>query len=134
MRSERRSGQTLLANVDGKTIRPYLAVLLMAVGFRILVRFSRSLPKAATKDGDTSGSFKATGVEIAATAGGVTNGLVGAWGPVVTPFLLQRGVPPRYSIGCVNTAEIAVAVVASGTLVGTEGVEAGVVVAMLSAA
>lgn len=123
-------GATVLANVDGKTIRPYLAVLLSAVGLRILVRFSRSLPSAA-KDGDDRSSFEAKGVEVAATAGGITNGLVGAWGPVVTPFLLHRGVPPRYSIGCVNTAEIAVAVVASGTLIGTEGVEVGVVLAML---
>jgi uncharacterized membrane protein YfcA len=41
-------------------------------------------------------------------------------------------VSPRYSIGCVNTAEIAVAVVASGTLLGTQGIDAGVVLAMLA--
>jgi uncharacterized membrane protein YfcA len=50
---------------------------------------------------------------------------------VVTPYLLHRGVPPRFSIGCVNTAEIAVALVASGTLIGTDGIEVGVVLAML---
>ena len=52
------------------------------------------------------GADGGTGTGEAAT-GGVTNGLVGAWGPVVTPFLLHRGVPPRISIGCVNTAEVA---------------------------
>jgi uncharacterized membrane protein YfcA len=123
-------GATVLSNVDGKTIRPFLAVLLIAVGLRILLRFSRPLPAAQTGN-DASPPAHVTGVEVAATAGGVTNGLVGAWGPVVTPFLLHRGVPPRLSVGCVNTAEVAVAVVASGTLLGTQGVELGVVLAML---
>jgi uncharacterized membrane protein YfcA len=124
-------GATALANVDGATIRPYLALLLIAVGLRILVRFSRFLP-ASSKATDLATLPHVSGVEVAATAGGITNGLVGAWGPVVTPFLLHRGVPPRYSVGCVNTAEIAVAIVASGTLLGTEGINAGVVLAMLT--
>ena len=73
-------------------------------------------------------------MEVAATAGGVTNGMVGAWGPVVTPFLLHRGLPPRFAIGSVNTAEVAVALVASVSLItslGGDGLEAGVVIAML---
>ncbi len=71
---------------------------------------------------------------MVAAAGGVTNGLVGAWGPVVTPFLLHRGHAPRFVIGSVNTAEVAVAVVASGSLlasVGGGGIDVAVVVAML---
>lgn len=123
-------GATVLSNVEGKTIRPYLALLLIAVGLRILVRFSRPL-RGTVDENDPRSQFDVKGVEVAATAGGITNGLVGAWGPVVTPYLLHRGVPPRFSIGCVNTAEVAVAVVASGTLLGTEGVDARVVVAML---
>ena len=126
-------GTTVLANVDGDDIRPILAVLLLLVGLRILVRFSRPLPmRPNAPDGRTHVTdFDATGVELAGMAGGVTNGLVGAWGPVVTPFLLHRGLPPRYAVGSVNTAEIAVAVVASGSLLGTAGIEAGIVVAML---
>jgi len=123
-------GATLLSNVEGKTIRPYLAVLLIIVGLRILVRFSRPIRQSMNED-DPRSAFDVKGVEAAASVGGVTNGLVGAWGPVVTPYLLHRGVPPRFSIGCVNTAEVAVAVVASGTLIGTEGVDARVVMAML---
>ena len=123
-------GATVLSNVDGSTIRPYLAVLLMLVGLRILVRFSSPLPPKVQED-EQRANLDVKGVEVAATAGGITNGLVGAWGPVVTPYLLHRGVPPRFSIGCVNTAEIAVAIVASGTLIGTEGIEVGVVLAML---
>ncbi len=132
-------GTTILANVDGDDLRPFLAMLLMAVGFRILFRFSQALPGANqnNKRDEITGeipSFDQRGVEIAAATGGITNGLVGAWGPVVTPFLLQRGLAPRYSIGSVNTAEIAVAVVSAGSLVtslGGKGLEIGVVLAML---
>src|SRR5688500_10215504 len=36
-------GVTILANVDGDDLRPILACLLLLVGLRILVRFSRSV-------------------------------------------------------------------------------------------
>jgi uncharacterized membrane protein YfcA len=118
-------GVTVLANADGDTLKPVLAVLLLVMAGRILLRFSRPLP----------GHDPERGTAAVATAGGVTNGLVGAWGPVVTPFLLHRGLAPRYAIGSVNTAEVAVAVVASGSLlasVGGGGIDVAVVVAMLS--
>lgn len=131
-------GTTVLVSIDGDDLRPVLAAVLLVVGLRILIRFSRPLPMRP--DTDTAGpadgppSFDPAGVELAAGAGGVTNGLVGAWGPVVTPFLLHRGLAPRYAIGSVNTAEVAVAVVAAGSLItslGSEGLEVGVVLAML---
>lgn len=131
-------GTTILANVNGDDLRPILAMLLIAVGLRILIRFSQVLPAAEEAREphsiDSPPSFNQRGVHAAALTGGVTNGLVGAWGPVVTPFLLQRGLAPRYSIGSVNTAEVAVAVVSAGSLVsslGGEGLEAGVVISML---
>jgi uncharacterized protein len=126
-------GVTILARVDEEDLRPVLACLLLLVGLRILVRFSRPV---TTRVHDDIGppSFEVHGVTAAAAAGGVTNGLVGAWGPVVTPFLLHRGLPPRYAVGSVNTAEVAVAIVASGSLlasVGGDGIEGGTVLAML---
>jgi hypothetical protein len=130
-------GVTVLANVDGDDLKPVLSVLLLVMALRILLRFSRPLRAGATTD-DADGdalAFDDGGTSVAAAAGGVTNGLVGAWGPVVTPFLLHRGLAPRYAIGSVNTAEVAVAVVASGSLlasVGGGGIDVGVVVAMLS--
>lgn len=132
-------GTTVLVNVDGDDVRPFLAVVLMLVGIRILVRFSQPLP-APRRDADgvvdtAMPPFDERGVEVAAAAGGITNGLVGAWGPVVTPFLLHRGLPPRYAVGSVNTAEVAVAVVSAGSLItslGGAGLEAGVVLAMLT--
>ena len=130
-------GTTVLANVDGDDLKPVLAMLLLLVGLRIFVRFSRSLPASVREDAAAdriAERVNLRGTEVAALAGGTTNGLVGAWGPVVTPFLLHRGVPPRFSVGCVNTAEVAVAVVSAGSLLtslGGEGVEASTVIAML---
>ena len=127
-------GVTVLASVDGDTMKPLLAVLLLLVAGRILVRFSHPLTVREAGADDRPPEFDGRGTTAAAAAGGVTNGLVGAWGPVVTPFLLHRGLPPRFAIGSVNTAEVAVAVVSAGTLLGSmggAGVEAGTVVAIL---
>jgi uncharacterized membrane protein YfcA len=130
-------GVTVLASVDGDRLRPLLSVLLLVMAARILLRFSLPLPPTIDhrlEDGRLS-RYDERGTAVVATVGGVTNGLIGAWGPVVTPFLLQRGLPPRYAIGSVNTAEVAVAVVASGSLlasVGGGGIDVPVVVAMLA--
>ncbi len=126
-------GVTILATVDGDSLRPLLAVLLLAVGARILLRFSRPLPDRA--EDDETEHHLTPAVSLCGAAGGMTNGLVGAWGPVVTPFLLHRGVTPRIAVGSVNTAEIAVAVTASGALLtsmGGDGVEVAMVLAMLA--
>jgi uncharacterized membrane protein YfcA len=119
-------GVTVLSNVSGATLRPYLAMLLTLVGLRILVRFAQPMTPTQ-KDLPSPGSHKKTiqydprGVKAAAFIGGITNGLIGAWGPVVTPFLLHRGVRPRYAIGCVNSAEIAVASTSAFSIVGAVG-------------
>jgi uncharacterized membrane protein YfcA len=130
-------GTTVLVNVDGEDLRPVLAVVLLLMGLRILLRFSRALPMQPDTDaldGSDLDHVDLGGVEAAAATGGITNGLVGAWGPVVTPYLLHKGLPPRYAVGSVNTAEVAVAVVSAGSLIttlGGSGLEAGVVLAML---
>jgi uncharacterized protein len=128
-------GVTILASVDADDIRPVLAVLLLLVGVRILVRFSRPLVPRAPTDSSGPPKFDVPGTTPVAATGGVTNGLVGAWGPVVTPFLLHRGLPPRYAVGSVNTAEVAVAVVAAGSLLaslGRESIDGWTVLAMLT--
>ena len=136
-------GVTVLANVDGAQLRPILAAMLLLVGLRILLRFSRPLPTGAhpgpdgnalDHDPDRMPPYGSRGVAAAGVAGGVTNGLIGAWGPIVTPYLLHKGLPPRFSIGSVNTAEVAVAAVSAGALLGALGsgeVSLSVVIAML---
>jgi uncharacterized membrane protein YfcA len=133
-------GVTVLSNVDGDDLKPVLAAMLLLIGLRILWRFRRGPPASPAEandfahDPDRMPEFNQRGVEVAATAGGVTNGLIGAWGPIVTPFLLHRGLTPRFAIGSVNTAEVAVATVSAASLIaslGGDSVELSVVAAML---
>jgi hypothetical protein len=129
-------GATLLSNLDGAALKPWLAGLLLLIGLRILFRFARQPEQQATPGAAPSipPTVDRKGLSVVAVCGGVTNGLVGAWGPVVTPFLLHRGVSPRHAIGSVNTAEVAVASASAVSLiasVGRGGVELGVVLAML---
>ena len=133
-------GVTVLSNVNGATLRPYLAMLLTIIGLRILVKFAQPLPPKQRATIPIEGSTKRLlqydkrGVKTAALIGGVTNGLIGAWGPVVTPFLLHRGVRPRFAVGSVNTAEVAVASASAFSLIasiGSGGFNGAVVVSML---
>jgi len=132
------AGVTALSNVDASTLRPALAVLLTIIGFRMLVKFARAadvqLPESIESETMPMPPDKLRGVKVAALVGGVTNGMIGAWGPVVTPFLLHRGIRPRYAIGSVNTAEVAVASASAFSLIaalGRGGFDAAVVAAML---
>jgi uncharacterized membrane protein YfcA len=134
-------GVTVLSSVDGDDLKPILAAMLLLVGLRILWRF-RHAPTGSPAEADDFAhdpermpEFDDRGVEVAAAAGGVTNGLIGAWGPIVTPFLLHRGLTPRFAVGSVNTAEVAVATVSAGSLIaslGGDSLEFGVIIAMLA--
>jgi uncharacterized membrane protein YfcA len=121
-------GAAIVTTVDGDRLRPLLALMLLVIGLRILWRFSLPVPAGHVDHATVQR------VEVAGAAGGVTNGLIGAWGPIVTPFLLHRGVRPRHVVGSVNTAEVAVAVVAAGTILtsGGSGIDAGTLAAMLA--
>jgi uncharacterized protein len=125
-------GVTILTNVDGDNLRPFLAALLLLIGIRILIRFRRPVEERPV-DELAENDPRMRGVGAAGAVGGVTNGMIGAWGPVVTPFLLHRGFVPRIVVGSVNTAEVAVAVVAAGSLLRTspQGLEAATIAAML---
>lgn len=130
-------GALVLTNVDADRIRPVLALMLLLVGLRLLVRFSAPisapLPGGTTEGLDGPGR-SGWGFRAVAATGGLTNGLVGAWGPVITPYLLHRRIAPRVVVGSVNTAEIIVALVSAGSLItslGSNGVEPSIVISML---
>lgn len=121
-------GVSLLSTVSAATIKPVMAALLALVGLRILARFSRDAEKTQSpSDGQPEAAAASgavampRGTTLAGFAGGITNGLIGAWGPVVTPFLLHRKVAPRYAIGTANTSEVVVAAVSSVTLLSSFG-------------
>lgn len=133
-------GVTILSNVDAGLIKPLLAVLLTVIGLRILFRFARlssaGQSDSASEDEPTTrpAAYDERGTKIAALVGGITNGMIGAWGPVITPYLLHRGVRPRYAIGSVNTAEVAVASASAVSLLvsmGRGGFNVAIVIAML---
>jgi hypothetical protein len=133
-------GVTILSNVNAAVVKPLLAVLLSVIGLRILVRFARireaspGEPESGDQQAARPAAYDARGTKLAALVGGITNGMIGAWGPVVTPFLLHRGVRPRYAIGSVNTAEVAVASASAFSLLasmGRSGFNVSVVIAML---
>ncbi len=125
------AGAAIIGTVDPKVVRPVLAVLLIAIAAKMLLRFSTLGPELHTSNGTPNH----THIRIAGFLGGVTNGLIGAWGPVATPAVLaQRGVEPRVAVGSVNIAEIGVAVAASVSLlgsVGTSNIDVSVLMALL---
>jgi uncharacterized membrane protein YfcA len=134
-------GVTILSNVNAAIIKPLLAVLLSIIGLRILVRFARLNTTAQSEPPESEGqpstrpaAYDERGTKVAALIGGITNGMIGAWGPVITPYLLHRGVRPRYAIGSVNTAEVAVASASAFSLLasmGKGGFNVTIVIAML---
>ena len=134
-------GVTILSNVNSGIIKPLLAVLLSVIGLRILFRFARLNSAGQSDSAESEGepttrpaAYDERGTKVAALIGGITNGMIGAWGPVITPYLLHRGVRPRYAIGSVNTAEVAVASASAVSLLvsmGKGGFNIAIVIAML---
>ena len=134
-------GVTVLTNVDGDAVRsrssPSSCIL---VGLRILVasaarsRLRRPAPTTRRTMTTACRVRRAGRRRVAAAAGGITNGLVGAWGPVVTPFLLHRGLAAalRHRLGEHGRGRggdvSAVSLIAS---LGGDGIDIGIVLAML---
>jgi uncharacterized protein len=107
-------GATVLANVDGKMIAPFVTVYLALIGLVILARALRAFPVVEP----TQRGMPAVGL-----SGGVLDAIGGGgWGPVVTSTLIGGGHVPRKVIGSVNITEFFVTVVTSMTLIVTLGV------------
>ena len=91
-------GAYVLSNIDGKVIKPWIAIYLLVMGFRILYKafrptngFNRTLRQRLPFLGLIGGFMDAIGG--------------GGWGPVVTSTMLANGEPPRKTIGSVNLTE-----------------------------
>ncbi len=107
-------GATVLANVDGKVIAPFVTVYLALMGAVILARALRAFPVLEP----TTRGMPAVGF-----GGGLLDAIGGGgWGPVVTSTLIGGGHVPRKVIGSVNLTEFFVTVVTSVTLVVTLGI------------
>jgi uncharacterized protein len=110
-------GATYLSSLDGDTAKPWIALLLTALGLYVLYRFLRLGGRRPQFKGHPSAWFLAPLGVVA----GVTDAIGGGgWGPVGTTSLLSSGrLEPRKVIGSIDTSEFLVAVGASlGFLVG----------------
>jgi len=91
-------GAYVLSNIDGTKIKPFVAVYLVVMGVRILLKaikptngFSRAMRQRLPLLGLFGGFMDAVGG--------------GGWGPVVTSTMLANGETPRKTIGSVNLIE-----------------------------
>lgn len=123
-------GAVLLSSVDLTAATPWTAGLLLALGIIILVRFSRSTILGVTR------RARARWLMPLGLAGGFVDATGGGgWGPIVTTTLTaSNALSPRKAIGTANTAEIVVALAASGGFlvgIGATGIPWDAVIALL---
>ena len=106
-------GATVLANVDGKAVAPFVAAYLAVMGFVILLKAARTfLPREPQRGG----------MPIVGFIGGLLDAIGGGgWGPIVTSTLIGNGHVPRFVIGSVNLTEFLVTVATSAAFMVTLG-------------
>jgi uncharacterized membrane protein YfcA len=98
-------GATLLTNVDGKTIAPFVTVYLALMGLVLVVKALHQF-KLFEPGRRSMPAIGFTGGVLDAIGGG-------GWGPIVTSTLIGGGHVPRYVIGSVNLTEFFVTVATS---------------------
>ena len=116
-------GAYLLSDIiDGNTIKPFIAVYMIALAIVILVKAIRKKrPKKPTKQ-----------LGLLAIFGGFMDSVGGGgWGPIVTSTLIGRGRDPRYTIGSVNAAEFAISFASGITFLLFQGIHGWQVIAGL---
>ena len=116
-------GAYLLADViDGKAIKPYIAVYMIFLAVMIIIKGLRN----------NNVKKKTKNLGILAIFGGFMDAIGGGgWGPIVTSTLIGRGRDPRYTIGSVNAAEFAVSFASGITFLLFEGINGWQVIAGL---
>ncbi|WP_256104522.1 sulfite exporter TauE/SafE family protein [Streptomyces sp. ODS05-4] len=127
------AGATVLSTLSTEVAEPVMAVVLLALGLYVLVRFTFAGVPAGNLGKPLRKRFL-TPLGLVAGFLDATGG--GGWGPVGTPAILAGGrLEPRKVIGSVDTSEFLVAVAASlGFLLGlgSQGVNASWAAALLA--
>jgi uncharacterized protein len=111
------AGATFLSGLSTETAAPLMAVILLALGLYVFIRFTTmGLPKGRLGLPLRKRFLAPLGL----VAGFVDSTGGGGWGPVGTPAILASGrLEPRKTIGSIDTSEFLVAIAASlGFLVG----------------
>ena len=127
------AGATFLSSLSTETAAPLMSIILLALGFYVLIRFTAwGLPTEKLGMPLRKRFLAPLGV----VAGFVDSTGGGGWGPVGTPAILASGrLEPRKTIGSIDTSEFLVAVAASiGFIVGigSEGINYGWAAALLA--
>lgn len=106
-------GATVLVNIDGKVIAPFVAAYLAFLAVVILVRALKMFAPPRPQQ---------RGMRVLGFVGGVLDAIGGGgWGPIVTSTLIGRGHVPRLVIGSVNLAEFFVTIATSAAFIVTLG-------------
>jgi uncharacterized protein len=102
------AGASLLSQIDGEFIKPFVLAYLIGIGVWLLARGVLYPPKVQ----------KPTVVEPLGLVGGFLDAMGGGgWGPVVTSNLLVQGAEPRKVVGTVNSVEFFLTLTVSATFV-----------------
>jgi uncharacterized protein len=102
------AGASLLSQIDGDVIKPFVLAYLIAIGLWLLWRGVLYPPKIT----------KPTVVEPLGLVGGFMDAMGGGgWGPIVTSNLLVQGAEPRKVIGTVNSVEFFLTLTVSATFI-----------------
>lgn len=125
-------GASVLTSVDGDAAKPWIGGLLLVLGLLVLARFT--FGKTPTPAPESR--LKARMMTPLGLGAGFVDAIGGGgWGPVTTPTLMTFGrLEPRRAIGSVSASEFLVSLAASIgflTHLGNEGVDAGIVIALL---
>ncbi|MGF0313931.1 sulfite exporter TauE/SafE family protein [Rhodococcus sp. IEGM1428] len=126
-------GATVLSRLSTESAAPVMALILLALGLYILIRFTfQGIPRGNLGKPLRKRFLAPLGL----LAGFVDATGGGGWGPVGTPAILASGrLEPRKVIGSIDTSEFVIALAASlGFLfsLGSQGINFGWVLAILA--
>ncbi len=101
-------GAYFLSNVDGNTIKPFIAIYLFIMGIIILSKVIRKKKKVFDANGKS--------LPYLASIGGFADAIGGGgWGPIVNSTLMGKGQVPRFAIGTGNFVEIFISLASATT-------------------
>lgn len=110
-------GATVLVNIDGDVIKPFISIYLGLIGLFILWKATLTGKEAPP------GLLPVSGLSALGIGGGVLDACGGGgWGPIVTSNLIARGDNPRQVIGSVNTSEFIVSMAITVAFIATLGI------------
>jgi uncharacterized protein len=101
-------GAYFLSNIDGNTIKPFIAVYLLVMGIIIISKVFKKRKKEFDPKGKSLPYLAGVGGFADAVGGG-------GWGPIVNSTLLGKGQLPRFAIGTGNFVEIFVSLASAST-------------------